>query len=116
MQRARPIVRIIVGALLLALIGIVVFRYVYLANLRATPSLAIPEDQISAVTIAARSGDGAAAARLGRHYLEKRDYRASWIWMQRAKRLGDPTAESNLTEMRKFFPADAITDHSDAKQ
>jgi hypothetical protein len=113
MKSARLTIRIIVGALLLVLIASVLCRHIYLANLHGVPSLAIRDDQISDVTIAARAGDAKAAARLGRHYLEKRDYRASWIWMQRAKRLGDPTAEANLTEMRKFFPPNAIADDSD---
>jgi hypothetical protein len=113
MQRNRLVVRVFVGALLLVLV-VVALRFLYLANRRITPSVAIPDNQISEVTTAARAGDAKAAAQLGRHYLEKRDYRASWIWMQRAKRLGDPTAEENLTEMRKLFPPEAITEDPDA--
>jgi hypothetical protein len=110
MQRKRLIVRISVAALLLLLIVAVVFRFVYLANLRVTPSVAIPEEQLPVVTASAQNGDANSAARLSRHYLEKRNYRMSWIWMQRASRLGYPSADSDLTEMRKLFPPDATKD------
>jgi hypothetical protein len=115
MQRTRLIVRIVVGAVLLVLIALVL-RYEYLSHLRIRPSVAIPEQQFPAVIAAARNGDGAAAARLSRHYLEKQDYRTSWVWMERAKRFGYPGADSDLTEMRKFLPPDATKEVPEESQ
>ena len=113
MLRSRVVGRIVVVTLLL-LLTLVTLTVVNRANRRTTPSVAISADQIPRVTAADESGDGGAAARLSRHYLEMRDYRNSWIRMEQAKRLGYPAADSNLTEMRKFFPPDAITEDSDA--
>jgi TPR repeat protein len=110
----RVIVRTAVGAILLALVGFVLVRYVYLANLHVTPSLAISEDRIAAVTSAAERGDADAAARLSRHYAEKRDLRASWVWMQRAKRLGYPGADQDLKVMREAFPPEATKEDGSA--
>ena len=110
----RVIIRSAVGAILLVLVGFVLFRYVYLANLRVTPSLAIPADRIVAVTTAATRGDADAAARLSRHYAEKRDLRASWVWMQRAKRLGYAGADQDLKVMREAYPPEVTKDDDSA--
>ena len=110
----RVIVRTAVGIVLLVLLCVVAYRYVYLANLRMIPSLAISEDRIASVIAAARSGDADSAARLSRHYAEKRDLRASWVWMQRAKRLGYPGADQDLKVMREAYPPDATKEDDPA--
>jgi hypothetical protein len=110
MQGARLTILVLVGVLLLA----VAFATWQRAHRRITPTLAIPADQLPAVVESARGGDANSAARLSRHYLQIRDYRDSWIWMRRAQRSGYAGAESDLNEMRKFFPPDAVVEDSDA--
>ena len=110
MQRRRVAVLVFVGVLLL-IVSAVVWQH---ARRRVTPSAAIAPDQLSIVIESARAGDPNSAARLSRHYLQIRDYRDSWIWMQRAQRSGYPSAASDLTEMRKFFPLDAVRQDADA--
>ena len=113
MQKPRVIARVVVVALLL-LVAVVTVTVTSRATRRTTPSVAIPADQLPVVSAAAHRGSAGAAAQLSRHYLEARDYRSSWVWMQRAQQFGDPAAESNLAEMRKFFPPDALIEEADA--
>ena len=115
MLKPRAVVRILVGALLL-LLALVAFTVVERSNQRITPSVAVPAEQVPRVIAAADSGDAGAAARLSKHYLQVRDYRNSWIRMEQAKRLGHPGADSDLTELRKLLPSDAITGDLDATQ
>ncbi len=73
-------------------------------------SIELKDDALAADTVAAKNGDAAAAARVSRHFLVKKQWRLAYTWMLRAKQLGDPGAESDLNEMRKFLPPDAITE------
>ncbi len=84
--------------------------YIYKSHERLGPrsSIELAQDDLAAATAAANNGDAAAAARLSRHFLIKKQYKLAYTWMLRAKQFGDPGAESDLNEMRKFLPPDAI--------
>ena len=84
--------------------------YIYKSHQRLDPrsSIELTQDDLVAATAAANNGDAAAAARLSRHFLTKKQYKLAYTWMLRAKQLGDPGAESDLNEMRKFLPLDTI--------
>lgn len=84
--------------------------YIYKSHQRLGPksSIELTQDDVAATTAAANRGEASAAAKLSRHFLSKKQYKLAYTWMLRAKQLGDPGAESDLNEMRKFLPPDAI--------
>jgi hypothetical protein len=110
----RAFIRIVVATLLVVLACAVFYRYVYLAHRHGVPSLAISHDRIDSVIAAARGGDCLAAVRLSHHYTEKRDLRAAWTWMQRAKRFGCSGAGHDLEIMRGTFPPEMTKDDGGA--
>ena len=87
-----------------------VYLYKHQQRLGPTSSIELKDDSLAVATAAAKNGDAAAAARVSRHFLVKKQYRLAYTWMLRAKQLGDPEAESDLNEMRKFLPPNAITE------
>lgn len=92
------------------LAGGAAYLYKRQQRLDPTSSIELRDDAFAAATAAAKEGDAKAAARISRHFLVKKQYNLAYTWMLRAKQLGDPGAESDLNEMRKFLPPDAITE------
>jgi TPR repeat protein len=105
MKRLILLIAVICGVGLIVIVGV---RQKH-AQINPSAAFIIPDDRLPSVTEMALRGDGGAAARLSKHFLEKRDYRLAYTWMQRADRLGYPQAKANLEAMRQFLPSDITT-------